>query len=858
MIPIRLTLRNFMCYRQTTPTLDFTGVHVACLSGDNGNGKSALIDAMTWALWGKARDAGIGADDLMNTHAQEMEVEFEFMAGSEAYRVIRKRARPKRAGGAGQSVLELQVKSADGFRPIGGTLEQTQHKIIDEVLHMDYDTFINSAYLRQGHADEFTCQTPSRRKEVLANILGLAFYDGLESQAKQLQRQHEASRVQLEMVIREINAELARKPALEADLQKQDEELTRLTGVFTVQESAFTGLGQEKERLEQKQRELQDAQGRLKDIRGEIKLWDEQLAAQTARVREHESLIGDRPAIDEGCARLTDARRVNEQLFQDSRQIAALSQRRHQLEMAIAHAEQGLVRERALAQSRASDLDIRSRKLPPLRAEAEKTEASLTKQREEEASLRGRKEALESLVGQVSHLQSGKVHLEHQLLENTEKISLLSSEKETKCPLCERELQTGDRKLIESKFAAEREAGSRLLRETETGLAAARLRLDTLKKEVSRTEADLEQRKSALLNKKAVLERQVGECSEAEEELGRARKALTDVQAVLDSRAFATVEREALTALETDIARLGYSPDKHEQARQALAALEPFQSRKSKLEEAEKNIAAERENLERLAAAVLGSRRHLDTEQARIGELERDLVRLPEVRAHYADAENALHRLKQECEQARQGVWTLRQKLAHCQELEIRGREKETELAGAARLEGIWGELAKAFGRTGVQALLIEQALPEIEDEANRLLARMTDNRMHLKFDTQRENKKGNTVETLDINIADEMGTRPYEMFSGGEAFRIDFAIRIALSKVLARRAGAPLPTLIIDEGFGTQDANGIEKLKEAINSVQDDFQKILVITHIEELRDAFPTRIDVTKDAQGSTVSVS
>jgi exonuclease SbcC len=95
-------------------------------------------------------------------------------------------------------------------------------------------------------------------------------------------------------------------------------------------------------------------------------------------------------------------------------------------------------------------------------------------------------------------------------------------------------------------------------------------------------------------------------------------------------------------------------------------------------------------------------------------------------------------------------------------------------------------------------------------------------------------------------------------MFSGGEAFRIDFAVRIALSKLLARRAGAPLPTLIIDEGFGTQDSSGIEKLKEAINSIQDDFDKILVITHMEELRDAFPTRINVVKTAQGSTVEIS
>ena len=154
--------------------------------------------------------------------------------------------------------------------------------------------------------------------------------------------------------------------------------------------------------------------------------------------------------------------------------------------------------------------------------------------------------------------------------------------------------------------------------------------------------------------------------------------------------------------------------------------------------------------------------------------------------------------------------------------------------------------------------MLIEMALPEIEVEADRLLGRMTDNRMHVKIETQRQTKKGDLLETLDINISDELGTRNYEMFSGGEAFRINFAIRIALSKLLARRAGAPLPTLVIDEGFGTQDIAGIEKLKEAINSIQDDFDKILVITHIEELRDAFPTRIDVIKTAEGSTIAVS
>ncbi|MBI2830218.1 MAG: SMC family ATPase, partial [Chloroflexi bacterium] len=222
MIPARLKMRNFMCYRNDVE-LSFAGIHTACITGDNGNGKSALIDAMTWALWGESRAKS--DDDLVYQGEAGMLVEFDFAIGDQLYRIIRKHARPKRQNATGLSSLDLLVLSGAeglamslpnrlaangaGYQVVSGdSKRQTQQKI-NGILHMDYDTFVNSAYLRQGHAGEFTEQPPARRKDVLANILQLSHYDGLEEQAKESARRLEAKNLQLENSLAEIMQELA-------------------------------------------------------------------------------------------------------------------------------------------------------------------------------------------------------------------------------------------------------------------------------------------------------------------------------------------------------------------------------------------------------------------------------------------------------------------------------------------------------------------------------------------------------------------------------------------------------------------------------------------------------------------------
>ncbi|MBU2535015.1 MAG: SMC family ATPase [Chloroflexota bacterium] len=857
MIPLNLKLRNFMCYRDNVPPLSFNGIHTACLAGDNGNGKSALIDAMTWALWGKARAKS--DDELVHTGQKEMEVEFDFAVGGQPYRIIRKRARPKRSSGAGQSILEFQMATdGGGFKSISGnSIAQTQQKI-SSTLHMDYDTFINSAFLRQGRADEFTTKRPIERKEVLANILGLSYYEQLEDKAKELARQQEFEKAQLESTLRDISDELALKPVYEIELEKAQHTFTQIEEVVKEKEARLNELRQQKDVLEKKKVQLDQLETSIKERTTSLRLLNEQVSQLQSRINEYETLIAQRDKIESGYTQYNEAKKRYDELDQKFRQSVNLEKQKTQLESRIKEAGQSLLTEHAVALERVNKLENTLTEFAQKQGQIQQLQTQLGRLTENEAVLSQKKQLIQELQTAVNYLESNISQVEREMKELGEKIDLLATQTEARCPLCETELGAEGLKLIESKYTADKQNKTDSLTSNQAELENKRGELDSLSSEVAHLEAQLSQEKIALQSQASVLNKEANEAADAKKQLAVERNRLSEIEGQLAKKDFASREQAALEELERQLAAMEYDAGQHEQLRQQLTELEQYESPMRKLEEADRLIEPEKASMSQAETHARELRTSVETDNQKREELAGELEVLPRFSAEVVDAENEYRELEQQQKGAQEALWNAKARLQHCAELETRRKEKEKALAQAAKEENIYRELARAFGKGGIQALLIEMALPEIEIEANRLLGRMTDNRMHVKFETQRETKKGDVMETLDITISDELGTRNYEMFSGGEAFRINFAIRIALSKLLARRAGAPLPTLIIDEGFGTQDSTGIEKLKEAINSIQDDFERILVITHIEELRDAFPTRIDVVKTSEGSTLSVN
>ncbi len=858
MIPQKLSLTNFMCYRQAE--LDFAGIHVACLAGENGAGKSALLDAITWALWGRSRTRR--DDELIHLGEDEMTVEFTFGLGEQTYRVLRQR----KAGKRGSTLLDFQVlsppKVGGGRGGAGGHwrslaesgVRATQAKI-ERVLRLDYDTFVNSAFLRQGRADEFTIKTAAERKRVLGDILGLDHWTVYEERAKEQLRAIQTEAEVVELRLREIEAELARRPEYEAELEAAQKAVEELSAALHTAQAAYQQIETARTELRHAETQIAEIAGRIAQAERELVALSEERAAREKRLAEYQDLLAQADEIKAGHAAYQQAVEQERELGAKLSQSVELNERRVALEAQLAEARHRLQTAREVTAQRMAELESRlpdetllaehaeaRAQLAHLAQLAESREAArddLARIAEEQAGLRARNEALRAEMDALK-----------------EKIAQLERA-EAECPLCERPLTDEHRFQLLSQFQAEGQASGDAYRANQATAKTLTERMRALKGQIAESDgllADL----PALQRREAALAERVEQGRQAAEPLADAQAKLAQVEQQLAAEDYAPQVRAELAQVLAQAEELGYDAAAHEAARRAVAEGLDFAEQRARLSAAQTRVEEEQAALQRLGEAEQRSRKQVEAEQVRRAELEQKAGELRKRLKEAPAVEAELQRVRGEEAAARQRLGAAQQRLEACKALKRQQADKQKRRDELATAKSIYDELRTAFGVKGVPAMIIEAAVPEIEAEANRLLARMTGGRMHVRFDTQRETLAGEVRETLEIKIADELGTREYSLYSGGEAFRVNFAIRIGLSKLLARRAGAQLQTLVIDEGFGTQDAQGRERLVEAINSIQDDFARVLVITHIDEMKDAFPARIEVTKTPEGSVVEVA
>ncbi|MGF1589800.1 MAG: exonuclease subunit SbcC [Pleurocapsa sp.] len=1005
MIPLQLTLKNFLSYRDAT--LNFQGLHTACICGANGAGKSSLLEAITWVIWGKSRAAT--EDDVINGGANNVRVDFDFSCNNQIYRVIRSRTRGR------SSSLEFQVETKAGnFRSITAKgLRATQDEIIS-CLKLDYDTFTNSAYLRQGRADEFMLRRPNERKQILADLLKLDRYEQLASQAKDTAKEYKGKIEQLKQNLEPLEIELATRKEIAAELEHFQQELAKSKALqesdrqklqqyqaieyqrqtwekqLAFQQTQYQNLAQDCDRAT---KDINALQGQLASLNNLIKqeaeitqgynqllAWQSLEKELSAKFATHQEAQQQRQQLEKQLAQHKN--QLNLQINQIQTRLESIEQQEQEITKVLAKTEdvEAAIIKLDKARQQLSELDRLQQYISPLIKQKNDLEREINR---EEDKLSARLEQLHhatrklaediekvpekrnqllTVDAQIGELDKKRIYqkrveekgterkefrfklqenqriYERQLHELKQKLEMLDNPEAT-CPLCDRELDEHHRHQVVGKTQQQqqeiqeqiwviREQLStcdrelQLLRQEYQDISQEISPYDSLQQQFGQLEAQLEATEAvydqlrvtqeerdnlelSLQNGhyaqelQAEIKRLAGELqtlnydeqthalvrgevnslrwaeikqakiedakkrqAKLDEQKPQLLKEIGDLQTGLEKLHINSPIQQQIDALDRQIQELGYDRTTHQNLLTSLRS-QSWQLKHQELHKAQQEYPqtqAKLIELEQLLQTRLQDR-HNSHQQLQEHLAQKETI--ADHRQEIQTIDQQIYQRRQQLDELISRSGRLQQSLTQIDNLKVQYQDTGKQLKEYEKQYRIYQELTQAFGKNGIQALTIENILPQLEAETNQILARLTGNQFHVQFLTQKASKgtskkKTKLIDTLDIVIADAGGTRPYETYSGGEAFRINFSVRLALAKLLAQRSGTSLQMLIVDEGFGTQDAEGCNRLVGAINAIASDFACILAVTHMPQFKEAFQTRIEVYKDDKGSSLQVS
>ena len=446
MIPIKLTLSGFLSY-QDPQEIDFSGFDLACISGANGAGKSSLLDGITWALFGQARKRD---DALINLGSKTAEVSYTFSYEGNIYRVTRVKPREK------TTVLEFHIKSADGkWKALTERSMRGTEARIEEILRLDYETFVNASFFLQGKADQFTQQRPADRKRILSSILGLEIWEAYRKTTFEQRKLSENQIAELDGRLQEINTELAEKDQRMERLKALEDQLKTTSDTVSTQTKLLTELREKAALLNERQQLVDTLSAQLERAK----------QANTSLLERHKERQAEKSAFDELMAQAENIETHHKEWEQAKGKLAEWDQtaeqfnqfekQRHQPLTEIETARTRLETERGTLLQKKADLE-------ELLAE----EKSLTTQ---QAQLQIELEKLNSAVQERAEIekarqlvfeQQAEAKAENPLLkaemdELVGRIDQLESTEGADCPLCGQPLSPEDRKRLIAELKAE-------------------------------------------------------------------------------------------------------------------------------------------------------------------------------------------------------------------------------------------------------------------------------------------------------------------------------------------------------------------------------------------------------------------
>lgn len=852
MRPLQIEVANFGAIPHAL--INLVGIDLASVCGANGAGKSTAITiAPMFALFGTTK-SGCSADNMVRTGATEASVAFDFDHHGEVWRVIRTRS----TKGKGKSTLELQRQSGELWASeSGASIAETQKKII-QLLNLDEETFLSSSMILQGRSNEFTSRPAGQRKAILAQILQLEQYESLQDKARAKAGEVSQALEKIKTQIAVIDQRLAEKTPLEsekltAEMQKAHckFKIKRLEAELHSHQIEYSVL---LAKLQQAEQIGQQAEG----LRNEVKAKSFERDRSLARLETAKQLLNKEEVILNKATEHEQIKNTVTELRVKRNQQDAIYQEASRLKEELVSVEKSQSFTATKIKEIESVIEDRPRLLA-VKAEYDRAIIRLDecqKLREEDQRLLVVvKECNDQLTRVKDQYINQKVNFKQQINSLEVKAAMLA---DAKCV----DIKRAQCRFLANAIEAERE------------LVNVRGQYSVWKAHMDIGIASAQKALTAAQDAHAAFGFNPLEPIEVQQKINQLKPdvdklaQISAMESLLETLTAQLTElntrhvdiKNRLEAMRAQYKELSEGLKQLPELESRLSTLEPWLKSKEQLPAAREIATIAKEAVDKLNQEIEAATIQADKLQLEYTELVGDAEGLK------CQAEEKVKSVQESLKTHRDEHLYLATQLGGIQaKLDSLAQDEQRRLTLAADMEPLakeivrWQTLVKAFGRDGIPALIIENAVPELERISNDILSQMSGGKHHLRFETQRELKsRSGMTETLDIIVCDWAGERIYETFSGGEQLRIDFAIRFALAELLARRAGARVDWLTIDEGFGSQSDEYLPAVIDAVKSVASRFGLVLVISHVKAVQEAFEQKIIFNPTDDGVEVLVA
>jgi exonuclease SbcC len=808
--PLRLEVEGFTSFKAKV-ALDFSKLDLFAITGATGAGKSSLIDALVFALYGQVPRVGDDYKQLISHGAEGLSVLLEFAAGGEVYRVVRT-ARP-----TASSQQRLEKLAAKEWEPIADRAREIKARV-EEILGLDYEGFTRAVVLPQGQFDAFLKGEPKERRKILVALLGLGVYDDMLKLANQ---KGAAARQEASFLAETLTRDFA--DATEETLEQRRSDLAGAESEAGRSEASLAVLG-----------EGMALARKVRSARRDAATLEKDAAAEARRRREAEELLARADDTRRGIAgelqrvkgrlaslgfdaarhtALTGARPLGEQL-------AKQRQTRERLDRSRGEAE------RALEAARPA-LALAERGVPAAEAAQATAEATLAAARAERDDVH-RRHAAAALrralkPGEACPVCGGKT-------------GVLPKEK---APA----LDSVEGRVREAEEAARAAAGA--AQAARVGLEKRRSEVESRTADLARIEEQSAETAADAARAEAALAAAGFGTADLEDPVrlvARIGKELGELDAARETRDALESERSGLDQRRAGLeAQIAAATAERDGARGRLETLEVRRAETATLlDEAGSDLRAlaEREGWTGLGAPVEG----------------RDEVDVLETCR--AARQRVATELAARVATLRQQVDQLAEKIVRAGELRERGEAQD-------RRASLLKSLADHLKANELVAWIQEEALQGLAGDASGHLERLSQGRYALRLGSG--GAEGGARAEQDFSVVDRWNAdsvRSVKTLSGGETFLASLALALALAESLARlsaggRAAEALESLFLDEGFGSLDGETLDVVVSALDALHGGERMVGIVTHVRELAERLPARVEIGRAGTTATLAI-